>query len=235
MLMNNNLPIILIPGLGTTPCTYSNILTKLWKYGTVSIVNQRQENSLEAIAKRILSEAPLQFVLIGHSMGENIAFEILRQEPERVLKVVFMNTSARADDEEAKKKRKDKIEKVKQGKFPEIIEDSVSSFVHPQHKDSKGLQDIITTAYNDAGAEAYILQQTAIMGRQNSRASLKNIVAPTLVITGDEDMLIPLEHSQEIFAGIAGAKIVIIPMCGHMCTLEQPKLVNEALAEFIGS
>lgn len=80
-----------------------------------------------------------------------------------------------------------------------------------------------------------ILQQTAIMGRQNSRASLKNIVAPTLVITGDEDMLIPLEHSQEIFAGIAGAKIVIIPMCGHMCTLEQPKLVNEALAEFIGS
>ena len=65
--MSENLPIILIPGLGTSPRTYSSILPELWKRGSVTIANQTKENSIEAIAKRILAKAPPRFALFGQT------------------------------------------------------------------------------------------------------------------------------------------------------------------------
>lgn len=228
-----NLPIIIIPGLGTSPRTYSNILPELWQHGSITIANQMKDNSMEAIAKRILAEAPKEFAIIGHSMGGYIAFEILRQAPERVIRLALLNTSARPDGELAKEKRNTQIRKAKEGKFSEIIETTLEIFVHPSNKDDKQLQKIITDAHNDAGAEAYINQQNAILNRKDSIPDLKNIKIPTLVLTGNEDMLIPLEFSQEIVESIKGANLVIIGNAGHMSVLEQPKAVNAALAEWL--
>jgi pimeloyl-ACP methyl ester carboxylesterase len=231
--MLQNLPILLIPGLGTSPRTYSGILPELWKHGSVAIANQTLDDSMEAMAARILAEAPRQFALIGHSMGGYIAFEILRQAPERVLKLALLNSSARPDNEEAKEKRKKQIEKAGQGGFSEIIEGALPMFVHSAHKGDKRLQEIITAAHHDAGAKAYIRQQTAIMGRKDSRSDLKVIKIPTLILTGDEDNLIPREPSEEMAAGITGAKLTIVPQSGHMAPLEQPELVSRALAEWL--
>lgn len=231
--MAENLPIILIPGLGTSPRTYSHILPTLWKHSSVTIANQTADASIEAMAKRILAAAPARFALIGHSMGGYIAFEILRQAPNRVSHLALLNTSARPDNDEAKEKRKKQIEKAEKGNFVEIIEGALPAFVHPSHKEDKNLQEIITAAHNDAGAEAYIRQQTAIMGRKDSRSDLKNINIPTLVLTGDDDKLLPLELSQEIAASIPDAKLVIATECGHMSPLEQPLAVSNALAEWL--
>ncbi len=200
----------------------------------MTIANQTEDASMEAMAKRILLAAPQRFVLIGHSMGGYIAFEILRQAPERVLKLALLNTSARPDNDEAKEKRKKQIEKAEKGNFSEIIEGALPVFLHPLHKDDKNLQDIITAAHHDAGAKAYARQQTSIMGRADSRADLKNITIPTLVLTGDEDKLIPRELSLEIAYGIAGAVLVIVPESGHMAPLEQPQAVSAALAKWLG-
>lgn len=231
--MAENLSIILIPGLGTSSRTYSHILPALWKHSSVTIANQTEDASIEAIAKRILVTAPPRFALIGHSMGGYIAFEILRQEPNRVAKLALLNTSARPDNDEAKEKRKKQIEKVEKGNFAEIIEGALPAFVHPSHKEDKNLQEIITAAHYDAGAEAYIRQQTAIMGRKDSRPDLKNINIPTLVLTGDDDKLLPLELSQEIAASIPGAKLIIVTECGHMSPLEKPQAVSNALTEWL--
>lgn len=231
--MTENLPIILIPGLGTSPRTYSDILPALWKHSSVTIANQTEDASIEAIAKRILTEAPSRFALIGHSMGGYIAFEILRQAPDRISKLALLNSSARPDNDEAKEKRKKQIEKVKKGDFAEIIETALPAFVHSLHKEDKNLQKMITVAHYDAGAEAYIRQQTAIMGRKDSRPDLKNIKIPTLVLTGDDDKLLPIELSQEIADSTPGARLLIVTKCGHMSPLEQPQTVSNALTEWL--
>lgn len=231
--MTENIHMILIPGLGTSPRTYSNIIPELWQHGSVTIVNYAQNDSIEAMAKQILADAPEQFALIGHSMGGYIAFEIMRQAPERVSKLALLNTSARSDNDEAKQKRQEKIEQAKQGKFAEIIKGTLPAFVHPSHKDDKNLQEIITAAHNDAGAENYIRQQTAIMNRKDSRPDIKDITIPTLVLTGDDDKLLPLEHSQEIVNAIRGAKLVVVTQAGHMAALEQPREVSKALVEWL--
>ena len=52
---------------------------------------------------------------------------------------------------------------------------------------------------------------------------------------GDGDERTPPVLSEEIAAGIAGARLVIVPDCGHLSTLEQPQAVNEALTEWLAA
>ena len=71
-------------------------------------------------------------------------------------------------------------------------------------------------------------QQTAMIGRPNSRPTLAWIKCPTLVLTGDEDNTIPNSLSKEMADGIHGAKLVILPNCGHLPQPEQPQATAEA-------
>ena len=141
--MSESLPILLIPGLGTSPRTYSGILPALWRHGCIFIADHTRDNSMQDIAARILKEAPPRFALIGHSMGGYIAFEILRQAHERVVKLALMNSSARPDTDEGKEKRKGQIAKAQQGKFDEIIEAALPGFLHASRKEDNTLRRII--------------------------------------------------------------------------------------------
>ena len=85
----------------------------------------------------------------------------------------------------------------------------------------------------DTGVEAFKRQQAAIMGRPDNRPLLPSIRCPTLVLVGREDALTPVELSQEIAAGIPGAKLEIVPDCGHLSTLERPEAVNRALRAWL--
>jgi pimeloyl-ACP methyl ester carboxylesterase len=85
----------------------------------------------------------------------------------------------------------------------------------------------------DTGVEAFKRQQAAIMSRPDSRPFLASIRCPTLVLVGREDALTPVELAQEIAGGIAGAKLEIIPDCGHLSTLERPEAVNRVLRAWL--
>jgi pimeloyl-ACP methyl ester carboxylesterase len=53
------------------------------------------------------------------------------------------------------------------------------------------------------------------------------------VLVGDGDELTPPALSEEIAAGIASARLVSVPDCGHLSTLERPEAVNQALVEWL--
>jgi pimeloyl-ACP methyl ester carboxylesterase len=78
-----------------------------------------------------------------------------------------------------------------------------------------------------------VRQQTAIMGRIDSRPHLIAVTCPTLVIVGDGDRLTPPDHAAEIAHGIRGARLVTIPGCGHLSTLEAPEAVTKALLDHL--
>jgi pimeloyl-ACP methyl ester carboxylesterase len=61
---------------------------------------------------------------------------------------------------------------------------------------------------------------------------LGEIAAPTLVLWGDHDVLVPRSYSEALRAGITTSELVVVPDAGHLCTLEQPELVNTALRDF---
>ena len=88
---------------------------------------------------------------------------------------------------------------------------------------------------DDVGPEAFVRQLTAIMSRPDSRPTLAWIKCPTLVLSSDEDKTVPNSLSTEMADGIPGAKLVIIPDCGHLTPLEQPQATADALVEWLRS
>src|SRR5580704_16302230 len=125
--MDNTMPILLVPGLGGSPRIYAPVVPALWQFGPVTVANHIRDNSMGAIARRILAEAPPRFALAGHSMGGYIAFEIMRQAPERVAKLALLNTQARPDPPEAIERRRVMIKAIADGGFSAGIDTLYSS------------------------------------------------------------------------------------------------------------
>ena len=85
---------------------------------------------------------------------------------------------------------------------------------------------------NPAKAEILIKQWQAVL-QHDTFDRLPRITAPTLVITGAEDLLIPPANSKTLAEKIPRAELMIIPGGGHQILIEQPALCNEAILDFL--
>jgi pimeloyl-ACP methyl ester carboxylesterase len=84
----------------------------------------------------------------------------------------------------------------------------------------------------ETGVDAFVRQQTANMNRPDSRPLLAQIACPTLVLVGAEDKLTPPEMAQEIAGSVRDARLLVLPECGHLSTLDQPERVAQILADW---
>jgi pimeloyl-ACP methyl ester carboxylesterase len=78
-----------------------------------------------------------------------------------------------------------------------------------------------------------VRQQKAILSRRDWRASLPQIRCPTVVIVGDSDEITPPKLAEEIVSGITGARLVLVPDCGHLTTFERSAEVDAAPAAWM--
>jgi pimeloyl-ACP methyl ester carboxylesterase len=107
--------------------------------------------------------------------------------------------------------------------------------VHSSRVDDMALGNLLVSMANSVGAEGFMRQQRAAIGRPDSRPLLKDIRCKTLVLCGREDQVTPLDCSQEMASGIAQAELLVLEQCGHMAPSEQPTAVNAALSRWIES
>lgn len=231
--MPESLPTVLVPGLNCSARLYAGQIPALWGFGPVMVANHTRDDTMEAIARRILDDAPPRFALAGLSMGGYVALEIMRRAPDRVAKLALLDTNGRDDSSEAQQKRRANIALAESGHFAQVIEDVWPALVHPDRRADTVLKQIHVAMCNDVGPEAYVRQQKAILTRADSRPLLPSIRCPALVLVGAEDELTPPFLSEEIAAGISGARLVKVPECGHLSTLERPEAVTKALVEWM--
>jgi pimeloyl-ACP methyl ester carboxylesterase len=228
------LPLLLVPGLGCSARLYSPQVEALWRFGPVTVVDHTRDETMEAIATRILEHAPPRFALAGLSMGGFVSFAIMRLAPQRVDRLALLDTNARADVPERMAEREKFIALVQRGRFAEVNGILTPRYLHPNHRGERFVK-IVEQMADDVGVEGFIRQQRAIMARPDSRPMLPGIKCPTLVLVGDSDAATPPELSKEMADAIPGAKLVIVKECGHLSTIEQPQAVNAAMAEWLQS
>ncbi len=231
--MTESFPLVLIPGLLGSPRLYAHQIPELWRFGPVMVADHTRDETMAAIARRILAVAPPKFVLAGLSMGGYIAFEILRVAPERVAKLALLDTSARPDLPEQSDARRAQIAEARNGRLLDVVERAFPTWVHPQHRSDEGLRSLVRTMADEVGVEGFVRQQLANISRVDSRPSLSAIRCPTLVLVGEQDGLTPPERAAEIADAIPNARLVTIPDCGHMSAAEQPQRVTHALSELL--
>jgi pimeloyl-ACP methyl ester carboxylesterase len=221
-----NVPLLLLPGLLCDEALWQHQIKFLKDTAECAVADITRHSRMEALAKDVLATAPPQFALAALSMGGYVAFEIMRQAPERVLKLCLLDTSARPDTPEQKKRRELLLAMSRAGQFKGVTPRLLPMLIHPDRMDDKELTGIVMTMAERVGREAFNNQQTAIMNRADSRPLLKKIRCPMQVIGGRQDALTPPDIVQEIADGIPKARLDFIENCGHLSPLERPEKVN---------
>ena len=169
--MAESIPSLLIPGLLCTPRLYADQIAPLWRLGPVMIAHHTSDDSVFAMARRILASAPPRFALVGLSMGGYISFEILRQAPERVVKLVLLDTSCRPDAPEQSAARCAQIALAKSGRLGEVCDATFPRSVHPKHWSDPGMRQVLYQMADEVGVDGFIRQQksrTEDPSRRNS-------------------------------------------------------------------
>jgi pimeloyl-ACP methyl ester carboxylesterase len=166
-------------------------------------------------------------------MGGYVAFEILRRAPDRVERLALMDTQAGLDTPEAVMRRKGFIEQTSLGRFHGVQPALLPQLVHRSRLNDASVTQPILDMAKEVGAEGFVREQQAIMGRTDSRPLLVEIKVPTVVVVGRQDQATPLSRAEEMAAGIANAELVVIEMCGHMTPLEKPAEVSAALRKWL--
>jgi pimeloyl-ACP methyl ester carboxylesterase len=168
-------------------------------------------------------------------MGGYIALEIIREAADRVVKLALLDTGPGADAPEAAQKRRANITAAQAGRFDEVIDLQFPLYVHPSRANDRALKADYLAMCHEVGVQAYLRQQNAILARADQRPLLPTIRCPTLVLVGEQDEATPPALSREMAAAIPGARLVIVPECGHLATLERPAAVTQAMAGWLAA
>lgn len=226
--------IVFLPGLLCDYALWAHQASHLADTANVFVGDLTRDDSIKAMAARILEESPDTFALAGLSMGGYVAQEIMRQEPERVERLALIDTQARPDTAEQVKTRQGLIKLASMGKFKGVTPRLLPNLVHKDRLDDPTVRDVVLEMATRIGQEAFARQQTAIMGRPDSRGDLHAIRVPTVVICGRQYILTPPELHQEMAQAIPGARLVVIEESGHLAPLERPHAVTAVLRYWLG-
>ncbi len=225
--------ILFIPGLNCTGELFAPQVAALGNSHECHIADHGVADDMKAIAAAILARAPDRFALVGLSMGGYVAYEILRQAPERVEKLALLDTRAQPDSEEDAERRRQTIALARSGQFDRLHPIFWQRLVHPARLSDAALEEKARRMVRDTGPERFVRQQTAVLNRPDYREGLSDIRVPTMVLVGREDAITPPDHAKALVSAIAGAHYVEVPDCGHLSTLERPEAVTTALDAFL--
>jgi 2-hydroxy-6-oxonona-2,4-dienedioate hydrolase len=165
--------------------------------------------------------------LVGNSLGGWIALDFAAQHPGMVEKLVLVDSAGLPWTQT----------------FPADLNPSsvagMRAMLESVFYDKKMLTDeVVLQAFTNhvRSNEGYTIQRTlaGFATSQFEDTKLASIHAPTLVVWGRQDGLIPLASGKKLQDGIPGATLVLIEECGHAPEIEKPGEFNRALLEFLG-
>jgi pimeloyl-ACP methyl ester carboxylesterase len=197
-----------------------------------------EHTSLGRMAESVLATAPEKFVLAGHSMGGRVAFEVYRRAPQRVTRLAVMNTGTAplAAGDAGAVERQDRMRLVDiafQRSIGAMAHEWLKGMIPPYRQNDEPLVKAIVQMFERKTARTFLIQQEALLSRPDARPVLGEVRCPTLVLTGADDQWSGPARHEEIAAGIKGSKLVIVPKCGHMSTMERPEEVSIAMREWL--
>lgn len=173
-------------------------------------------------------------VIGGASMGGYAAMAFLQLAGARVDGLVLANTRAGVDSPEARANRRNMLALVDREGPSGVAREMMPKLLGKTTRE--------TNPEIEANVRRLIKQQSPnavraaihrMMHRADSTPLLARTTLPALIVTGDEDELIPVDESRNMAAAVPGATLVIIPKAGHLANLEQPDAFNHALNTFL--
>ncbi|MBB6250487.1 alpha/beta fold hydrolase [Nitrospirillum iridis] len=224
---------ILLPGLLCDAALWRHQVRDLADLADVRVADLTGAESMADLAAGVLASAPARFSLAALSMGGYVAQEIMRQAGDRVERLALMDTSARPDSPEQRRRRQGLLALARTGKFRGVTPRLLPQLLHPDHQADPAIAGEVMAMADRVGRDAFIRQQGAILGRPDGRPDLAAIRCPTLVVVGGQDQVTPVAWAEEMASGIAGARLAVVDRCGHLPPLEQPGETTRLMREWL--
>jgi pimeloyl-ACP methyl ester carboxylesterase len=175
---------------------------------------------------------------VGNSMGGRFAWEFAAEHPDRVDRLVLVSPDGFAS------------EGFEYGKAPEVPlmlralpyvmpKSMLKQTLVPAYADPKRLSDAVVTRYYDfmraPGVRRAVIDRTAQTVLHDPVPLLRRITAPTLILWGEGDAMIPVSNAADYVAAIPGAKLVKLPGLGHVPQEEMPGPTLDVVERFLES
>ena len=175
-------------------------------------------------------------VLCGLSMGGYIAFAFCRKYAARLRGLILCDTRATADTPEAAAGRRETAQRVlREGPAP-LADAMLPKLLAPatlaKRPETVAALRKVILAGDPSGIAAAL---RGMAERADSTPLLAQIGCPTLVLSGQEDPLSPVDQMQALARQIPSARFVTIPGAGHLPPLEQPAETTAAIEGFLAA
>lgn len=161
------------------------------------------------------------FILVGHSMGGAIAQAYVAREPNDVWALVLVSTAPRFNIPEELL--------AEWGSAPDAYREQEIDMILAPMTDQPIRQRLL--AMRDANAPDVQHADLIACSRWHNVEGFAEIRQPTLLITGAYDSL--CEENHVMHAQLPGAQLVVLGRSGHMMMVEEPDVVNRAIADFV--
>ena len=223
----------MVPGMMCDERIFSPQIEELSKNLEVTVADISSFLTIKELASEVLKKAPKKFSLLGHSMGGIVAMEIYSQEPNRIEKLILMDTNPKAELDEVKLKREPQIRDVNEGKLLEVMRDEMKPNYLADIENQGNVLNVCMDMALNLGPDVFINQSKALQTRADQQSTIQSINIPALIICGSEDKLCTVERHEMMHNMINNSELKIINNAGHMPTLEQPKETTEVLKEWL--
>jgi 3-oxoadipate enol-lactonase len=173
-------------------------------------------------------------VIVSLSMGGYIALRAVERQPKRFRALVLCDTRSEGDTNESKIKRANQAKDVKKNGTKEFANDFVRAvFFEKTFQMNPNAVHLIHDMIEQSSPTAIAGTLLALAARTDTTASLVRISIPTMIITGENDVLTPLHSALAMNEKIPNSEMYVIPNAAHVSNLENPKDFNGRLLSFL--
>jgi pimeloyl-ACP methyl ester carboxylesterase len=228
MAEENMATVVLVPGHLCDASLYAPQREVLAGHEVV-LADTRSDDTIGAMADRLLASAPERFVVAGLSMGGMVAMEVMARAPGRLLGACLMDT----DPTPAREREIEWRNALLDQSFADYVETFVGRFY---------LHDEAVAARFGPATRATMLATPKPVARAQARALdtrremvplIAGFAAPVEIVVGSQDRVCPARLHGPLAAALPAARLTEIPGCGHIATLERPAEVNARLAALL--
>ena len=226
-------PLILVPGMMSDARVFMPQIVELTKTRSVQIASVAQADTIRDMAADILSSAPRQFALAGHSMGGVVAMEMLRQAPERVTRLALISTTAATETPMQAAEREPQIVRAQAGRFADVLTETLREEYFFDGPARPQIMQLMMTMAQRLGPEVFIRQSRALQSRPDQQKTLRTTQIPVLALGGEHDRLTTPARHDFIAALTRNSELKILPNAGHLPMVEAADMVTEALQAWL--
>ena len=240
-------PLLLIMGLGWPASSWYRTRPALNQgYRTIAFDNRGVGQSavppgpytmaqMASDAAAVLKAAGVNTAhILGVSMGGMIAQEFALQYPKKARSLILGCTAAGGP--QAVQAKPEAIQVLmSRGANPEAFAAAMNPFIYDAGTPNMRIEEDLQARRKwFPTPDAYSAQLQAILGWE-AYSRISQIEAPTLVVHGANDRLVPPENAKLIAQRIPGAKLVIIPNASHIFNTDQTEAAHAAILEFLAA